>query len=279
VEPITTTTVVTVFGTWALKKVADGFWTKLSGFFRHDQLQKQIASHLAPDASFTKYYASTPTLDKRRLTPDRIRLLLEVTVTSDVAALAKFISEDQLIDLPGQFKERPSSFDDIWLAVARALATAVAIAIVKDEVLFREFQFAATQLSFVGQEAVLTELHSLKAQVEILAARLPEPPTSEAAGVTIESRRTEGFSESAAVRTVNLLADQVDGLEQQLREQLDANTEALWEKILSEIELHSFRSAIQKGEELVAWLAKQGHHISPAVRGRALLLLAQVALF
>ncbi|QDU94484.1 tetratricopeptide repeat protein [Lignipirellula cremea] len=277
-EPITTTTVVTVFGPWAAKKLADGFWIKLSRYFRPDQLQKQIAEHLAADAAFSKYYTSTPRLDKGRLTPERILRLLQATVTNDIAALARYIADEQLVDLPIQSKERPSSFDEIWLAVARAIAAATEIAIVEDEELFREFHLAATQRSFAGQASVITELQSLKAQVENLAANLSNPPTNDAASITIESRRTEGLSENAATRTVNLLANQVDGLEQQLREQLDANTERIWEKILSEIEHHNFRGAIDRTAELQSWLEKQGQQISPGIRGRAWLLLAQVAL-
>lgn len=277
-EPITTAKVATFFGTWAAKRLTDGFWTKLSGYFRHDQLQKQIAAHLDSDATFTKYYSSAPVLDKGRLTPERLRALLDATVTNDIAALAIYVAEEQLVDLPTQVKECPTSFDEIWLAVARAIVAAAETAIVKDAELHREFQLAAMQLFFARQELIITQLQSHEAQIENLAANLTNLPTNDVASISIESRRTEGLSESAAIRTVNLLANQVDGLEQQLREQLDANTEALWEKILLEIEHHNFRSAIVQAEKLVSWLEEKGKQISPPIRGRARLLLAQVAL-
>ena len=138
VEPVTTA-VAGFFGNWAASKLTDDFWRRLEGHFRHDVLVKQIETQLRGDAFIQETYASVPTLDRKRVTTERIGGLLKATVASDVESLKTFLMEEQLITLPTHTTAAPKCFDDVWRSVAHAVVRAVEAAIIYGDELCRWF--------------------------------------------------------------------------------------------------------------------------------------------
>lgn len=273
VEPLTTAA-MGFFGSWAAAKLTDTFWEKLEGCFRPDILRKQIESQLRGDDFIRRIYGSPPTLDRDRLTPERISELLKATVASDVDSLKTYLLNQQLFTLPSHTKTSPPSFDDVWRSIAHAVIGAVEITIVKDDELRSTFLLAAQQLGHQRLSQIEAAMSALLQQAEKNSAAIDVKLNENAA----TSSQAGIITERGAARTINLLTEENEQLEQQLREQLDEKTEQLWEHVLHEIQRHNFRQAVAKGQELHRWVSDQAKLLSPDARGRACLLLAQVAL-
>ena len=262
---------------WLAKKAADAAWNRIYRYFRPNALTLQIESALRSDAAVGEVCQPTPTLDRRRLTEERTMVLLRTAVTQNVRQLGDYLLNEQLIDLPLCPENKPPSYDAVWTCVANTVVDAVCIAVAKDEELSRQFLVITQQLGHIEHQQILAGLQAIHAQsqqgdelmlgrLDAIDRRLPEQPA------------TVVISDATVARSLNLLGQENERLEQQLRKQLDRNTERLWDDILEQIQCHNFREAIGKGQELADWLTVQGTNLSDAVRGRAYLLLAQVAL-
>ncbi len=278
VEPVTTAVVAGFFGNWAASKLTDDFWRRLEGHFRHDVLVKQIETQLRGDAFIQETYASVPTLDRKRLTTERIGGLLKATVASDVESLKTFLMEEQLITLPTHTTTAPKCFDDVWRSVAHAVVRAVEAAIIYDDELCRWFLLAVARLDHVSRSRIEASVEALRQDVQGIADLIVTRQASGASGDSVTFTHAAVIAEQSAARAINLLTEENEQLEHQLRERLDEKTEQLWEQVLQEIQQHNFRLAIAKGEELHSWLNEQAAKLSDDARGRAYLLLAQVAL-
>lgn len=273
-EPLS---ILVALNSWLLKKGADSAWNRIYRYFRPSALALQIESALRSDAAVGEVCQPPPTLDRRRLTEERTQILLRTAITGEFHPLRDYLLNEQLIDLPMCANKQPSSYDAVWKCVANAVLQAVCAAVAKDEQLLRQFLVVSQQLGHVEHQQILTELLASSAQsqqanellidkLDAIERKLPEHST------------TIALSDTTVVRSINLLSRENEQLEQQLREQLDRNTERLWDDILEQIQHHNFCEAIVKGQELAEWLKVQGPLLSDAVRGRAYLLLAQVAL-
>ena len=273
-EPVNITAAVSA---WLLKKGADSAWGRIYRYFRPKVLCIQIESALGSDAAVAEVCQPAPTLDRGRLTDDRAKGLLKTAITGDVQALSSYLLNEQLIDLPQCPDKKPPSYEAVWNCVASAVQHAVCTAVAKDEELSRQFLEVSQQLSHVEHQQIQTTLLAFIAQSQQTGELVLEKLDA-IEGRLPEQSLTVALSDAAALRSVNLLSQENERLEQELREQLDRNTERLWDGILKEFQRGNFRDAIAKGQELADWLTLQGTKLSTSARGRAFLLLSQVAL-
>mgnify|MGYP003647930193 CR=1 FL=1 len=258
---------------WLAKKGAEVAWQQIYPFFQPDRLKKEIESALKSDPDVIQPH---PTLYKDRLNSEAASELLQTAVTKDSTALAKYLLDEQLISLPMNPEEKPDSYNAVWTCIAKTVIEAVGVAIIKDDKLFRQFSVIIQQHSHLEQQQIITEVQSIHANLDKLGEQFQR--IEEFNSQATESTQATVISEPAVARSFNLLSEQNEQLEQQLRDELDEKTEKQWDLILNEIQRHNFWEAITKGQELAGWLDVKENQLSNAVRGRAFLLLAQVAL-
>lgn len=269
-EPVS---IITTLKAWLAKQGVEAAWQRVYPYFRPERLKKEIEAALKSDPEVIQPH---PTLYKDRLNAGAAEELLRIAVTRDAASLGDYLLNEQLIALPLQPEEKPESYDSVWTCIANTVIEAVCIAVAKDEELSRQLLIIAHQLGHRKGQQILTEVQAIRAQSVEQGEQLQR--IEDVVGQPPESTQTTFITEAAAARSVNLLTEQNERLEQQLRDQLDEKTEEVWDHVRKHIQNQNFREAIAKGRELAEWLAAKAKQLSSTVQGRGYLLLAQVAL-
>lgn len=271
--------VITVIAQWLAKKTADAAWKQIQLYCKPDRLIKEIDSALKSDSEVIQPH---PKLDRERLNAEVVDELLRTAVTQDTSSLAEYLMQKQLIDLPLRPNKKPEAYDAVWSCIAKTIIKAVCIAISEDDNLSRQLNIIAHQHGHLDHQQILTELQAFRTQIDEKGEQLQR--IGDRLSQNIESiqamvfTETTGISDSASNRCINLLNEQNEQLDQKLRDQMDEKTERIWSLVLNEIQNQNYRDAIKKGQELSDWLDTESEHLSNSVRGRAFLLLAQVAL-
>lgn len=269
-EPVS---IVAMLQSWLAKKSAETAWQRIYPYLRPDRLKKEIEAALKSDPAVIQ---PPPTLYKARLTAEIANELLKVAVTKDADSLADYLIEEQLVSLPSYPDEKPVSYDAVWACIAHTIINAVSNAVVKDEQLSQQLLLIAEELGHLERQQILTEVEMIRDLSIEQGNQLQR--VEDSVSRSHESTHAAVLTDAATVRTVNLLTEQNEQLEGQLRGQLDEKTERLWDFVLKEIQTHNFSGALIRGEELTKWLDAKSAQLSNAVRGRGYLLLAQVAL-
>ena len=203
--------------------------------------------------------------------------LLRCAVEGKLDKLSQFLVSEQLIDLP-PLPNAGRDYDLIWNCIAKAVTDAVSQVVIQDEELFRQLTVYLEETGHADHRQLIVEL-SLFREQSASSFGLIIGELGQVSKQLSELRSQEHLSPDAQLRTINLFHKQTLELENQLREQLDHETERLWNEMLEEIRRHNFREAFTIGKELKQWLDAQSDKLSSAVRGRAYLFVAQTALF
>ncbi len=160
-DPFSVTATVTVKA-WLVKKGAEEAWKLINRHFTPDRLKKELELALSTNAAVAAAIRPLPTLDKTRLTEERVRFLLRTAITSDIDELAGYVCDEQLVDLPMQPEKKAASYDVVWRCIADAVLEGALAAIRSDERINREFLLYAAQSSYVGDQKIIGALETLK---------------------------------------------------------------------------------------------------------------------
>lgn len=138
---------------------------------------------------------------------------------------------------------------------------------------------------FWGFEELWAEMQKVPAQYrdEILPPYQSslEPPAVAAGGLGA-SRPDFNQASSANPLTLSVpqhrvLLEQIESMSAQLRSALDSEGQALWDEVKSHLGTLSFDLAILAGQRLEQWVNDKSRSASPQLRGRTLILLADLA--
>ncbi len=270
-EPVIITSLIQVF---FIKKGAEGSWKLISNYIKKGWLIKEIQSALnsAPDM-----INPPPRLVKDHFNEESIKIILHATFTEDIDSLAKYLVEEQLINLPFYPKEKPESYADVWCCISKTVSQAVCDAVVKDQELFRLILLESGRVDHKLLIEVLSEVQKLNTKESNIEETAQEI-LSQVKNLSKDTNKKTFITSEASIRSMNLLAKQNEQLEQNLRILLDKETEQIWDQVLNEIKNYNFHEAVVKGQELNDLLDEKGEQLSNEIRGRAYLQLAHVAL-
>ncbi|MEQ8637929.1 tetratricopeptide repeat protein [Gimesia maris] len=265
---------------WGASKIADFALKKFLESNKRDLLVQKIEKALMSEPIII---TPNPTLNKERITNEVIKELLKIVLENNVESLADYLLNEQLISFSAQKKLAPEEYKNLWNQIAEKVNDAVLEAIIQDDDLSRMTNLLSHQKYHRMFQKLLTDTKNP------LGELIGQDRTSSQIKVSEQNELSDTSGSDVAVETIvsldtasaislKLMADKVEQLDQQNRDEMDDKAENKWNQILDEIHKFDFHKAVSSGEELHGWLMEKKESLSASVRGRTYLLLAQIAL-
>lgn len=278
-EPITSTTFGIAIATWAADKGVTLLGVKLWAFFSKSDFKRRLDYALRKDSNLVEVCDPPPTFDHNRLNQENWNLILEKVLTEDYEGLGSLLFDEQLIDYVWVNKENPPPTYDIGNCAARVTSEVITQLILSDEQLHREFElFVAKHFSAEHRE-IMAVLVALNMAFQQLTETLEQQNEEQKARDFEQSAKLDRILTAVEEPSLSRLNDGAEDvlLERELGELLDEKGKAIWQEIRDELRDWNYRRAHMLAKELKIWLAKQGKRASPIVRGRAYLMLTNLA--